>query len=88
MHGSSPSQEQALATFSHAAEERCFLRSQQWLLTYDVLIAYAALTVAPAWVEHGSLRSWTAGPPWCWCALDTSLIKESCRLRAARNCPR
>jgi hypothetical protein len=57
------SEQQALATFSHAAEERRFLREHQWQITNYVLIAYAALTAAPEWLDPDS----------CWRSL-TSLF--------------
>jgi hypothetical protein len=46
-----PSEQQALATFSHAAEEIRFFKGQQWHVTNYALIAYAALAAAPEWME-------------------------------------
>jgi hypothetical protein len=49
-------EEQALATFNHATEQRRFLRGQQWTITYYALTAYGALAVAPSLVELGFWR--------------------------------
>lgn len=43
--------EEAMAVFSHAAEEIRFFKGQQWSATNYALTAYAALALAPHWVE-------------------------------------
>jgi hypothetical protein len=40
-------EEQAIATFNHAAEEMRSLRDHEWLITNYAMIAYAALVAAP-----------------------------------------
>ena len=55
-----PSEEQqALAAFNHAAEQKRFLLGQQWRITNYALIAFAVLTAAPSWVKPESwIYSW------------------------------
>jgi hypothetical protein len=45
-----PSEQQALATFYHAAEEIRFFKGQQWKVTNYALIAYGALAATPPWI--------------------------------------
>jgi hypothetical protein len=49
-HGAS--EEQALATFNHAAEEIRFFKGQQWRVTNYALLAYGALVAAPPLIGH------------------------------------
>jgi hypothetical protein len=47
-------EQQALATFNHAAEQRRYLRGLRWTITNYALIAYAALAVAPSLVDENA----------------------------------
>jgi hypothetical protein len=75
-----PSEEQGVAAFNHAAEERRFLRGQQWQVTNYTLIAYAALAVAPTWLEPDSWRSWAS-----WGAFGLALLAAGQALRILAN---
>jgi hypothetical protein len=44
--------DQALAVFSHAAEEIRFFKKQQWLVTSYALTGFFALAIAPEWLAH------------------------------------
>jgi hypothetical protein len=61
---SRPSEEQALAIFNNAAEQRRFLMMQRWHIANYALLAFAALAAAPDWLEKGSWldtgRSWVS----------------------------
>jgi hypothetical protein len=50
-------EQQAIAIFQQAAEERRFLRSHRWTITYYAMTAYGVLAVAPSFVEPGGLRT-------------------------------
>ena len=65
-----PSQEQALAVFSHAAEEIRFFKGQQWNVTNYTLAAYAALVATASLVWPDCWRSWVSiAPAHAWMRL-------------------
>lgn len=89
----SQEQEQALATFDHAAEELRFFKGQQWQVANYALIAYAALVAAPRWTESCALSAiagmlvfvvMLAALAVLW-SLEQALAKERGRLFTARK---
>jgi hypothetical protein len=60
----SASPEQVLATFNDAGDERRFLTGHQWRVSNYALLAFAAITAAPSWVDEDSWldsgRSWVS----------------------------
>jgi hypothetical protein len=90
-----PNEEQALATYNEANEERRFLLRQQWQVTNYTLIAFAALAAAPTWLGRPySWASWGAfglvslaaasAGLYLWRSED-SLKRQERRLGAARK---